>query len=72
MRIPMYSVMGGAPVGCSPRIKGGVLGRAIVKFLYFCIYDGNVCCLSTYVRPKKNFRFNPIRASILHLAGENL
>ena len=30
MRIPMYSVMGGAPVGCSPRIKGGVPGRAIV------------------------------------------
>ena len=23
MRIPMYSVMGGAPVGCSLRIKGG-------------------------------------------------
>ena len=40
MRIPMYSVMGGAPVGCSPRIKGGVPGRpgrAIVKFLHFCI-----------------------------------
>ena len=32
MRIPMYSAMGGAPVGCSPRIKGGVPGRAIVKF----------------------------------------
>ena len=37
MRIPMYSVMGGAPVGCSPRIKGGVPGRAIVNFLHFCI-----------------------------------
>ena len=37
IRIPMYSVMGGAPVGCSPRIKGGVPGRAIVKFLHFCI-----------------------------------
>ena len=33
MRIPMYSMMGGAPVGCSPRIKGGVPGRAIIKFL---------------------------------------
>ena len=37
MRIPMYNVMGGAPVGCSPRIKGGVPGQAIVKFLHFCI-----------------------------------
>ena len=33
----MYSVMGGVPVGCSPRIKGGVPGRAIVKILHFCI-----------------------------------
>ena len=41
MRIPMYSVMGGAPVGCSPRIKGGVPGRAIVKFLHFCIMAVN-------------------------------
>ena len=38
MRIPMYSVMGGAPVGCSPRIKGGVPGRAIVKFFTFLYY----------------------------------
>ena len=37
MRIPMYSVMGGAPVGCSPHIKGGVQGRAIVKILHFYI-----------------------------------
>ena len=38
MRIPIYSVMGGAPVGCSPRIKGGVPGRAIVKFFTFLYY----------------------------------
>ena len=38
MRIPMYSMMGGAPVGCSQRIKGGVPGRAIVKFFTFLYY----------------------------------
>ena len=27
----IYSVMGGASLGCSPRIKGGVPGGAIVK-----------------------------------------
>ena len=39
MRIPMYSVMGGASLGCSLRIKGtGVPGRVIVKILH-CNYN---------------------------------
>ena len=56
--VPMYSVMGGAPVGCSPRIKGGVPGRAIAKILLNMLWQ-----LKAYLVDRLSFSFPRLYAS---------